>query len=301
MRPADGGDQAAGLRRLLADRTALRTVGLFGPDVGLNATACAQLGHALAQANAGVCILDEAPGPRNVAGQFGLSPRHGVAAVLRGEAILDEVMQSGPAGIKLLRADQGMAGTAETDERGWAMLADDFAATEWSWLLLAAPADPRDALALTASRRLLVLPASRARLTEAYAILKGVQQAQPDGLWQVVIMNVTEGERAAQLADSLADTARRFLGVELGFLGFVPRDPKLDQATRSMRPLADISPASPAAVAFRELAEAMRGWPLLEAGMDARAFWQRVGLFSRLNDRSPPSQTPRVRHGRAYG
>jgi flagellar biosynthesis protein FlhG len=299
VRRADGDDQAAGLRRLLADRTALRTAGLFGPDAGLNAMASAHLVHALAQANAGVCVLDEAPGPRNVAGQFGLAPRHGLAEVLRGEVLLEEALLAAPAGAALLRAGQGrMAGA---DERAWAMLADEFAATDWSWLLLAAPVEPRGTLALAASRRLLVLPASRARLTDAYAILKGVQQEQPDGVWQVLIMNVTDGGQAARLADSLADTARRFLGVELGFLGFVPRDPSLEQAARSMRPLLEMSPAAPAAAAFRELAEAMRAWPPLEAGMDARAFWQRLGLFSRLHGRASTPQPSPVRHGRAYG
>ena len=301
MRLVESDDQAAGLRRLLGDRSALRTVGVFGVDAGLNAMAGASLAFALAQRTAGVCVLDEAPGPRNVAGQFGLAPRHGLADVLHGRLGLDEAMLTAPAGIGLLRVEQGMRWAAETDERVWSGLADDFARTDWSWMLLGSAADPRGGFALTAQRRLLVLPASRSRLTDSYAIIKSVQQEQPEGYWQVMLVNVTDEGRAALLADTLAETTRRFLGVDIGLLGLIPRDASLETAAKSMRPVLDAAPASPAANAFREVAETMHGWPPLEAGMDVRAFWQRMGLYGRLHGRpaTPPQRQPR--HGRVYG
>ena len=300
MRLVDGDDQAAGLRRLLGDRGALRTLGVFGLDATLNAMVCANLAFTLASRAAGVCVFDEAAGPRNVAGQFGLAPRYGLADVLQGRLGLDQAMLTTPSGIGLLRVERGMRSAAETDERVWAGLADDFARTDWAWLLLGSATDPRGGFALTAQRRLLVLPASRSRLTDSYAIIKSVQQEQPEGYWQVVIANVVDHGRAALLADTLADTARRFLGVDIGMLGLIPRDASLDMAARTMRQVLDVAPTSPAANAFRDIAETMHGWPTLVAGMDARAFWQRMGLYGRLRGVPPPHQSL-SRHGRAYG
>lgn len=298
----DQHDQATGLRRLLGvERSSLRSVAFFGADAGLTAAACASLAFALAQRGGSVCVIDELPGPHNVAGQLGVSPRAGLAEVLRGAIGLNDAMAAAGAGVRLLSAERGMPMAARTDERFWIDLAEDFADTAWEWLLLPAPADGHAGFALTAARRILVLPANRKHLTAAYALLKGVQQQQPDGAWQVLIMGAGSAEQAGQLASALSDTARRFLGIELGLLGSVPRDAKLDQAARAMRPLLEVAPDAPAAAAFRGLADTMAAWPLLATGMDARVFWQRLGLFSRMNGQPPRPQHWQARHGRVYG
>lgn len=300
MRLADGLDQAAGLRRLLGAGATPETLAVFGPEASLNAMACASLAFALAQRGGPVCVIDEAAGPRNVAGQFGLSPRFGLTDVLRDGIGLEDAMVRVPGGARLLRAEQGLGQVATTDERTWARLGDAFARASWAWVLLAAPAAAGPSLALAAPRRLLVLPARRQRLTEAYAMVKGIQQMQPDGRWQVLVMNATDAAQAATLTAALNDTARRFLGIEMDFLGVVPRDGKVEQAARAMRPLLEISPASPAATAFRGLAEALHTGPVA-AGMDHHVFWQRLGLFGRLSGQLAPQQPWRMRHGRAYG
>jgi flagellar biosynthesis protein FlhG len=293
-------DQAAGLRRLLGDQDSFRALGLFGPDADLNAAAAAGLGYALTLRGGQVCLIDEAPGPRNVAGQLGLSPSHGLAEVARGALALDEALAPLPEGPRLLRAEQGLARVAEADDRYWNRLADDFAAGDWQWLLLAAPADERPSLALAAPRRILVLPAAKARLTEAYAVLKAAHQRQPDAAWLALFMNAGDEYRSEPLMAALNDTTRRFLGIEVGLLGTLAKDAQLDMAARSMRPIHQVAPSGPAALAFRQMAEQLHA-VLPGAGMDARVFWQRLGLFARMN-RIPRHQSARhVQHGRAYG
>lgn len=292
-------DQAAGLRRLLGEQSIFRPIALFGPDAGLNATAAAGIAFALSLRGSRVCLVDEAPGPHNIAGQLGLTPRLALADVANGRLPLEKALVAIPDGPYLLRAEQGLDQVAAADDRHWSTLSDDFANGAWAWLLLAAPADEHPSLALAAPSRLLVLPAAKASLTEAYAVLKAVHRKQPDAGWQAVVMNADD-DRAEQLINALNETCRRFLGFGVGLLGAVPKDAKLDMAIRSMRPIHQVSPSAPAALAFRQLAERLHASDP-GTGTDAKEFWQRLGLFSRLN-RPPRHQTTRhVQHGRAYG
>lgn len=302
MRRLEPDDQAAGLRRLLGEQNAFRAVGLIGPDAELNACAAAGLAFALAHRGDRVCVIDEAPGPRNVAGQLGLTPRHGLADVARGDSPLDEALVGLADGLSLLRAEQGLAQVAEADDRHWSRLSDDFAAGTWEWLLLSAPEDERPSLALAAPLRLLVLPAAKSRLTEAYAVLKAAHRKQPDAGWLALFMQADDEDRTGQLMATLNETTRRFLDLELGLLGAVPKDAKLDIALRSMRPVHEVSPGAPAASAFRQLAESLHATSADPGtGMDAKVFWQRLGLFGRLNRQPRYPSTRHVQHGRAYG
>lgn len=299
MRRHEPDDQAAGLRRLLGDRAALRAVGLFGPDAELNAIAGANLAYALSQRGGNLCLIDEAPGPHNIAGQFGLMPRQGLTEVLHGRLHLDEAMTNGP-GLHLLKADQAFAETSETDELTWNRLGEDFVRQDWEWLMLAAPADERPSLALAAPLRLLILPAVKNRLTEAYAVLKAAHRRQPDTRWLAMFMNAADDDKTLQLMSALNETAKRFLDIELDLLGAVPKDAQLDGAARAMRPVAELSPGAPSSQAFRLLAERLHDQPSSGIQPDARGFWQRMGLFSRLN-RQPRPTNRHVQHGRAYG
>ena len=301
MRRAEPDDQAAGLRRLLGKQNTFRPAGLFGPDAGLNAAAAAGIGCALSLRGGKICLLDEAPGPHNVAGQLGLTPRYGLADVARGDQTLADALIAIPDGPYLLRAEQGLARVSQADDRLWSRLADHFAAGSWEWLLLAAPADERASLGLAAPLRILVLPAAKSRLTEAYAVLKAAHHKQSDAVWLALFMNAADDERTEQLMAALNETTQRFLGIEIGLLGAVPKDAKLDLAIRSMRPIHQVSPSAPAAMAFRQVAERLhedRRVP--DAGMNAKVFWQRLGLFSRLNNQPRHQTTRNVQHGRAY-
>jgi flagellar biosynthesis protein FlhG len=300
VRRSEPDDQAAGLRRLLGEQNSLRPLGLIGPDTQMNAAAACALAHALAQRGGKVGIIDEAPAPHNVAGQHGLAPRLGLSELARGGHGFDEILADLPDGLRLLRAELGLTRTGEADDRLWSRLVDDFAGLAWDWLLLTAPADDRPSLALAAPQRILVLPAAKSRLTEAYALLKAAHNRQPDATWLALFMNAADNERAEQLMAALNETTHRFLGVDVELLGSIPKDAQLDMAIRSMRPLHQIAPSAPATVAFRQIADHLNANQASE-GVDARIFWQRLGLFSRMNRAPRPQPTRHQHHGRVYG
>ncbi|MDR3394736.1 MAG: hypothetical protein P4L70_07015 [Parasulfuritortus sp.] len=301
MRRLEPDDQAAGLRRLLGSQSKLRALAVFGPDAELNAIACANLAIALSQRGDKICLIDETQPPHNVTSQCGMSPSHGLADVAHGRLSLDEALTTGPYdGLRILKADQGFNHAAETDDRIWNRIGEDFTRHEWDWALLAAPSDERPSLALAAPLRLLVLPAVKSRLTEAYVVLKAAHNRQSDARWLALFMNATDNDKVGQLMSALNETARQFLGIEPELLGAIPKDALLDQAARALRPILELSPAAPAAQAMRQMAENLHAEPAMETRLDAKVFWQRMGLLSRM---SQPSRYPKrhAQHGRAYG
>jgi flagellar biosynthesis protein FlhG len=246
-------DQAAGLRRLLGGQHRLSAIGLFGPDPLLNAQAAANLAYALNRRGSRICLIDEAPGPYNAMGQFGISADLTLADVLKRRGALDDALTQAADGLLLLSAARGLSWAAETDERDWNRLSGDLVCMEPDWLLISAPADDHASLALASALRVLVLPAQRNRLTEAYAVLKAAHHRHPDARWFALCMQV-ETETAEQSVAALNETTRRFLGIGVGLLGAIPRDVELDRTARAMRLILEASPTSPAAIALRQVA-----------------------------------------------
>src|SRR5262249_59697460 len=81
---------------------------------------------------------------------------------------------------------------------------------------------------------------------------------------------------AAQLIFSnLERVSRRHVGAPLEFLGYVPRDERLERAARLLQPVVTAFPAAPAAAAFRASSPALVQTP--HAGQRGRD-----GLLKRL-------------------
>lgn len=295
-------DQATGLRRLLGEHEQLRTLAIFGPDARLNAAAASSLAFALARRGSRVCVIDEAPAPHNLTTHLGLTPRFTLADVARRGISFADALSTGPGEIRVLTAPHGFDWASGIAEADWARMGEAFSRMGSEWLLLTAPVPDTPSLALAAEQRVLVLPALKTRLTEAYAVLKAAHQRQPDGQWQTLVMNAASEERALQMAIALQETSAHFLDIEPMPFGAIPSDEKLDQAVRAMRPLLEMSPNAPAAMAFRNLAESMQSWQWDRT--DRETFWRRMGLLSRLAMAHTTSMfTPQhdLRHGRLYG
>jgi len=299
--PAESLDQASGLRRMLGEQEVFFPIGVFGPDPELNAAAAASLAFALGRRGSQVCVMDELSGPRNVAAYLGIGSNAELEQAAGGKVDLAEAMGTGPAGVRVLHAPGGVAAVAGLADTAWRQLGESLHALEPEWMLITAAEADRPSLALACPRRLLVLPAERHRLPEAYAVLKAAHQYQPDGSWRVLVMNARSEEQAAQLLAALVDTASRFLEVPLDFAGAVPKDEKLQVAARSLRPLLEMSPDAPAARAFRAIVEAMPGWPWGGLAMGLEVFWQRLGLFSRMSAELGRRNATLMQHGRVYG
>ena len=279
-------DQAAGLRRLLERAPSMRVLGLYGCDAGLTSTAAAHLALALARRGEPVWVLDEADPPHNVATRYALTPGVTLARLLRDGGQAEAALQTGPEGVRLLALGGGAAWLAGLHEALWQAAAGRLAAVREppQWVLFhARPGLDTDGLALYAGHRLLITDERKASLTKAYALLKGAQQRQPAERWQLVVMQARDEESAQCTHAALSGTARRFLGLEIGWAGAVPRDGLLADALRQLRPAQELPAASPAARSFRQLAVHLAEPPEAPEGCQPDGFWLKMWLFGSLS------------------
>lgn len=89
----------------------------------------------------------------------------------------------------------------------------------------------------------------------AYALIKGLNAhlgRRPFG----IVVSGASGEDARKVFDNMAQTARRYLALELEFAGSIPADDGLRKAARLERPVVDAFPLAGSSVAFRQLATA---------------------------------------------
>lgn len=269
MRLAEPLDQATGLRRLFAPEPAFRTLGVLGPDPRATTRASVALARGLGRRGVRILLLDEAPPPHHAGGLLGVMARHSLAdARHRG---LPSLAQPAGDGIVLLAAPEGPASLAVLTEPELRLLMEDWRsrAEAPEWLLVNGAGTAADSgLAATAEERVLVLPGSRSRLAGAYAVLKQAQARWSGHVWRVLVDGAEEAS-ARDLYASLADTARRFLGLEPAYLGCLPRNragvapPPLDGAWMDV--LVDE--------------------PIREAGagrINFEQYWQRMWLHSRM-------------------
>ncbi len=287
MRLAEPLDQATGLRRLFTPEPAFRALGVLGPDSRLTTRACIALARGLGRRGDRVMLLDEAQPPHHAGGQLGILARHSLADASR-KGLLDIVQPAGD-GVFLLAAQGSLGALAGLTEADLHALADDWhiRAEAPEWLLLNGGADPDSApgLALTADDRVLVLPGSKSRLAEAYAVLKAAQSFRPGHAWWILVAD-SDALHAQALFASLGETARRFLDVRPEYLGHLTRDksggapPPLDGAP--MERLTGEAPERPG-----------------EARVSFVQYWQRMWLHSRLVTESANRQpSTRVAHAR---
>ncbi|BCB26701.1 site-determining protein [Sulfurimicrobium lacus] len=292
-------DQAEGLRRLLSDDFVRIVTLTSGKRSVGKTTVLINLAVALARRGKQVMLLDEHQGKHSVVGMLGLTPYYNLTHVLRREQSLEQVMLSGPEGIMVVPSGRSVQELA------------NLSASDMEWLVrsFAQLAQPMDVvlvdavagvagnvlpLSLAAQELVVVVDPQPASMTDAYALIKVLNQGFARRNFHIVVNRVASPEEAGVVFSNMAKVAKRFLKVSLDFMGFVPQEEKIHRATQLGRTVVDAFPDSTAAQAFRDLAEKMEQWPH-PAGEQGQmeVFMQRLVQSSRATA-AEPSRTGRA-------
>lgn len=276
------GDQAEGLRRLLADDF-VRVLTLTSGKRGVGkTTALLNLAGALARRGKRVMVLDEHQGAHSVTGMLGLVPCYDLTHVARRERSLEQVMLPGPEGVTVVPAGNSVQALGALPPAEQERLVRAFAqqAHAVDVVLVDAVAGVAShvlPLSLAAQELVVVVDPRPASMTDAYALIKVLSQGYARRGFHIVVNRAATRDEAMSVFNNMAEVARRFLKVSLDFTGFVPVDEKLRRAAGLGRTVVDAFPASEAARAFRDLAESVEQWPYPDAGQGRLdAFMQRL-------------------------
>lgn len=264
-------DQAQGLRRMDLvpeglPRPPPKVIAITSGKGGVGkTTVTVNLGTALAQSGQRTLLLDGDLSLANVDVLLGLTPKYNLSHVLEGQCTLEDTVLEGPAGLMVIPASSGkkrMAELTRSENAGIVNAFSDFKRPVDVLLVDTGAGIADSVLTLSAASQeiILVVTNDPASITDAYALIKVLSREHGVNRVQVLANQVANLAEARELYAGLERVSEKFLNVTLGFLGAIPYDEWLKAAIRKQRPVVDLYPSAPSALAFQALAKRTEAW-----------------------------------------
>lgn len=226
------------------------------------------LAMALSLQNQSVMLLDADLGLANVDVILGLHPLYNLSHVISQERTLEEVIMTGPNGIRIIPASSGVKRMAELSTEENAGLVSAFSELNDSLdvMLIDSAAGISDSVVTfcrAAHEVVVVVCDEPASITDAYAMIKLLSQDYDVDRFHILANRVLTTQEGRDLFTKLVKVSDRFLDVTLNFFGSIPEDPQLRKAVQAQRAVVEAFPGSRSAEAFHRLATQIIGrWPM---------------------------------------
>ncbi len=208
-----------------------------------------------------VLLFDADMGLANVDVMLGIVPHFNLAHVLTGQKTLAEIITDGPNGIKIVASGSG--GVREladlNDEQRTKFLDALLALQNQSDLILidTGAGLHRNVLAfvLAAEEVVVVTTPEPTSLMDAYGMIKILYREKKNPIINVIVNMASTQAEADEAGKKLTILARRFLNLEIDYLGFVPRDAAMIKAVKEQKPVILSAPNCLAALSIHQLVD----------------------------------------------
>ncbi len=283
-------DQAKRLIELIRERTPVVEAGslvVFASGKGGvgKSQIVANLGVALAQRGLRVGLVDLDLSLANLDLVLGLRSQRTLDQVVAARSGWRECLVPGPAGVTLLPAGSGLARLAALPTSARERLLEALRAfgREQDIVLGDASAGlSANVLGFLGASRppILVTQPDPTAQADAYGVMKALRAVGTRTKPYLIVNRIRTASEGVRTYQKLAGMARRFLDLELGYLGSIPEDRFVLQSSRHRTPFVlrhpscsaarAISPIADALIQLREIGEAdertSEPWPIATAG-----------------------------------
>lgn len=227
--------------------------------VGKTTLVC-NLAYDLASRGNKVLILDGDLGMANVDIFFGQRSRLNISHVLENRCQLEDILLEVAPNVHLIPGGSGVYGLCRLEPLQKHILLDQVSRLNRNFdfmLVDTAPGIDDNVLYLNAAAQeiLVVVTPDPSSLTDAYALIKVLNQRYKENRFSVVCNMVRDEIEARMVFQKLSDVASKFLCVSLDYRGFVPNDLILRQAIRSQELVVKTQSRCAASQAIRSLSE----------------------------------------------
>jgi flagellar biosynthesis protein FlhG len=279
-------DQATGLRRMINPEP-VRVIAVTGGKGGVGKTSIsANLGVAFAELGRRVMLLDADLGLANLDVILGLHAERNLSHVMQGECSLEDVLVTGPKGMRVVPGASGIQHMAEMTPAENAGLIHAFSevANDVDVLLIDTAAGISDlviSFSRAAQEQIVVVCDEPASITDAYAIIKLLNREHGISRFRILANMVKSVQEGRDLYNKMCRVTDQYLDVMLNYMGSIPYDEQLRKAVRSQKPVVEAYPRSRVAQAFKNLAKKADNWPV-PSGVsgDLQFFVERLIQFS---------------------
>ena len=264
------GDQAAGLRRLFS-REQPRIITFAAGSIGVGKSILvANLAASLARLGKEVLVLDE-NSKNNIAYCFGTRIHHDLQHVINREKALSDVLLNVAPGVRILPAARAMKKLGKLTLLQQQAFLESITGMERpaDVVLVDASLDHPlgfSPVGLAAHETVIVISATGASITDAYALIKKVSLGYARRNFRILVNRVRGPEEAEAIYGNIAQVTHSRGLAKLEFAGYVPLDERLRQASRLCQPVVGLYPEAPASKACRTIASDLLNWSLHDEG-----------------------------------
>ncbi|MBN1868755.1 MinD/ParA family protein [Candidatus Sumerlaeota bacterium] len=239
------------------------------------------VGLALAMSRRRVLAMDADMGLGNIDILLGTTSPHNLSHVIRGEKTLEDIVNHGPSGLDFLPAASGVEWMTQlTTEQKIAFLEKmESLNGRYDLLLIDTGAGISSNVLyfnLAAQTRIVLVTPEPTSLTDAYAFVKVLSRKHSQKDFQIVVNGVKTEQEGLDIYKKLTLVTDRFLDVNLGYLGCIPRDYRLERAVMRQTPVIELYPDAPISTAYRILARRIAQLPPRAHGNELGLFWRKM-------------------------
>lgn len=258
-------DQAEGLRRLRNPKP-VKVLTVTGGKGGVGKTnICANLAISMSMLGRRVMLLDADLGLANVDVLLGLHPAQSLADVIKGKRELQEVIVTGPAGVRVITGASGLSEMANLGPAQHAGIVNAFSelTEDLDALLVDTAAGISDSVLrfCEAGNEVLVVVCDEpSSITSAYSLIKVLSTERNVSRFRIITNMTHQGSNGRSLFEKLLRASERFLQVTLDHAGSVPYDDRVWRAVQLQTPFVTAFPTSLATAALKKLARSADSW-----------------------------------------
>ncbi|NPV26669.1 MAG: MinD/ParA family protein [Firmicutes bacterium] len=238
------------------------------------------IGIALAKQGQRVFIIDADLGTANVDVLLNLNVRYNLNHLATREKEILDLVVEGPGGIHIIPGGSGLQSLANLDDYQFSRVLNSFKALEQyaDVILIDTGAGlSRNVLnfVLAADEVIVVTTPEPHSITDAYAILKVIDEQNHSLKTWLVVNKAEDKSEAQQIADRMVGVANRFLRLKVTNLGYILEDLAVPRAVKKLVPFTLADPNSPAAKCLRQIAERLCQPETIVSHPQSRSFFDR--------------------------
>ena len=276
---SSGSDKPAGRMRKAATRVLAITSGKGG--VG-KTNIVANLGFAFRGLGQKVLILDADMGLGNLDVLLGIAPKHNLSHVFSGELEIEEVIEEGPGGLKILPASSGIQElTHLSNEQKMLILSElDCLVEDIDILLIDTAAGISSNVMdfnVSAHEIIVVVSPEPTSITDAYALMKVLSMRYAEKCCKLLVNMVSSEQEGLEVYRQLELVTHRFLDIEIEYLGCILFDEKITKGIKRQKLISELFPGSKASRCFVDLAQKIsRSTPASRPKGNTNFFWHHL-------------------------
>jgi flagellar biosynthesis protein FlhG len=208
-------------------------------------------------------VLDADLSLGNLDIMFGVYPKFNMKDLLDGTKQIGEIIMEGPCGIRIIPGTSGVEelSNLSMDEQN-IILSSFKELPEFDFLIVDTSAGISSNVvyfnAISEEIFVVVTP-DPASVTDSYAVIKVLAKKTGRKDFHIILNMVRDEKEALDVYKKILSVSDRFLDVYLDFFGYIPRDEKINVATRKQRLWAEHYPDSQATKALTKMCDRLVG------------------------------------------